>query len=167
MDTIATANLFREGGSSGGATWQERRSVDFVINGQSLFSAAGAGKLDMCGRFSAETEKWNHESARAFLLENKADEGLNAGRFMVFVCSECGDLGCGAITCEISRDGDCFVWQSFAYENGYDPDMTDFDSYAHIGPFCFREDDYRRAIHEAENTEQGRGANALPRTSHD
>jgi len=167
MDTIATAHLFRQGYSKGGITKQERHSVDFVINGNSLFTATHADKKDMCGRFSAETKNWNQESARAFLLEGDPDEGLDNQRFMVFVCSECGDLGCGAITCEISRDGDSVIWQHFAYENGYDPKMTDLDSYSHIGPFCFHEDEYRRVINEAQNTELSRGANALPRADHD
>jgi hypothetical protein len=159
MDTIATAKLFRQGGSSGGSTWHERHSIDFVINGQSLFSATRAKNLDMCGRFSSETLQWNEKSAQSFLLEGEADEGVAPGRFMIFVCSECGDLGCGAITCEIIRDGECFVWRSFAYENGYDPEMTDFDSYSQIGPFRFPQDEYRFIIRKAENTEQTDAAN--------
>jgi hypothetical protein len=162
MDTISTGALFRQGGSNGGTTWKERHSVDFIVNGVSLFRALDAGKFDMCGRFSAETRDWNHESARTFLLERASGDGLEGGRVMLFVCSECSDLACGAITCKIRRDRDTYVWESFAYENGYDPEMTDLASYSHIGPFHFHAEMYRKAISEAESTKPAASPNGGP-----
>ena len=153
MDTISIGNLFRKGTSENGMTRKERHSVDFVVNGISLFVGLGAGKHDMCGRFSRETPEWNHDSARTFCLEGAADVGLEHGRVMLFVCSECGDLACGAITCRIRKDGESYIWESFAYENGYDAGMTDFASYSHMGPFRFSKEQYRKVILGAESIE--------------
>ena len=164
MDTISTGTLFRKGEARGGMTRAERHSVDFIVDGVSLFQTLDAGKFDMCGRFSSETADWNHESARTFLLQRASDDGLDAGRVMLFVCPECGDLACGAITCRIRKDGDTYVWESFAYENGYDPEMTDFASFSHIGPFRFEAGEYRKAIGDAESAEPCAAPNGGPAT---
>lgn len=68
---------------------------------------------------------------------------------MLFVCPECADLGCGAITMSITKEGDSFVWSEFAYENNYDEAMTDFASYASIGPFRFEARQYLSTLSAA------------------
>lgn len=155
MDTITTAKLFH----AGGKTWQERHSVDFIINGMSLYEMTGAKKYGLCGRFSPNLPDWSAYSAKNFLLEGDADDRLPDDHFMLFVCSECGDFGCGAITCKIYREGDSFVWQDFSYDNGYSDDTPDFESYSHIGPFFFSDSQYRQAITSASNTEQADAGN--------
>ena len=142
MHALTTAELFRQGGKNR----RERHSIDFLVDGVSLFLATDAKKLDMCGRFSSDTREWNIKSGGAFLLEEEGDEELDPGRFMFFVCPECWDLGCGAITCEIKKEAGFYIWHSFAYENGYDPERTDYESYSHLGPFRFKEKEYRKAI---------------------
>ena len=68
---------------------------------------------------------------------------------MIFVCPECGDLGCGAITCEVIREADTVVWQRFGFENDYDEKMSDFDSYSSIGLFRFDREHYRELLARA------------------
>ncbi len=42
----------------------ERHSVDFVVNGLSLFAATGADAMDMCGCFSPDYATCGNELAR-------------------------------------------------------------------------------------------------------
>lgn len=65
---------------------------------------------------------------------------------MIYVCPECGDIGCGAITLTITKHENYFIWQDFCYENDYDQELTDFDSFAKTGPFYFKETSYRALI---------------------
>jgi hypothetical protein len=114
MDTIIIADVHRRGGLD----WRERHSVDFIVNGVSLHEMTGAKKKDMCGRFSFDLPDWNHSSSASLLLEGEPDKWLDSGQFMIFVCPECADLGCGAIICTIERTDSGFMWKNFAYDNG-------------------------------------------------
>jgi hypothetical protein len=118
-----------------------------LVNGESLFEQLGIAKLDMVGRFSKENPDWNSESVEVFLQKRPPD--LENGRVMLFVCPECGDIGCGAITMQINKKNNEYIWSLFAYENDYDPGMTDYESYKAVGPFRFSAEQYEQAIHKA------------------
>jgi len=141
MDAISTLSLRsrRKPGSSFGPS---ARYFDFVVDGVSLEDSLRAGAEHRVGVLG-----WGHieaDVARQLLL---LDPAPGAGdRHLVYVCSQCGDLGCGADTVEIVREGDFIVWRGFAFENGYDPDMTDFDTYRAVGPFRFGAAQYVDAI---------------------
>ena len=53
-----------------------------------------------------------------FRLKEKSD--LETGRVMIYVCPECGDIDCGAITAVILDMGTKIVWKDFGYETGYE-----------------------------------------------
>ena len=131
----------------------ERYSTDFVVDGNSLLKTLQPRKShntwDFMGRFLCGQLKWNHEISKIFLVEEKPD--LDNGRVMIYVCPECGDIGCGAITLTIAKHEDYFIWKDFCYENDYDQKMTDFDSFALIGPFYFKEIFYRALIDSCIN----------------
>lgn len=40
-----------------------------------------------------------------------------SGRVPIYVCSECGDLGCGAVTVRVTELDDCFVWSELSIES--------------------------------------------------
>ena len=87
-----------------GTSKSERHFLDFVVDGQSLWRALGE-RHDMvsilCAEYSAaETAK----AIERLRLNEKAE--LPNGRCSFFVCSECGDLGCGAITALVERQGE-------------------------------------------------------------
>jgi hypothetical protein len=127
-----------------------RRSVDFVVNGNSLFELVNAKQLDMCGRFSSDLGSVQNELIQlVFQTGTPSDKSPN--RIMLFVCPECGDLSCGAITFTIIRENDTVTWSDFAYENDYDDSMTDFTSFVGIGPFTFSLSDYLNVISRAIN----------------
>ena len=127
---------------------QERFTVDFLVNGQSLYELLSAHSLDLVGRFSQGNRAWNEESANIFLTKQSAD--IENSRIMLYVCPECGDIGCGAITVTIIKSDNSYAWTEFGYENNYDPQMMDLDSYRTIGPFRFQFDEYCEVIEKAK-----------------
>ncbi len=148
MDSILKLTpLIREGMQcTNGTSKSERHFLDFVVDGESLWEALGE-RHDMvsilCAEYSAD------ETAKAIgrlLLNEKAD--LPNDRRSVFLCSECGDLGCGAITAVVERQGETITWKVFGYENTYD-DKILLDAYRTVGPFTFDATDYEHTLLQA------------------
>ena len=70
---------------------------------------------------------------------------LPSTRVALYVCPECGDLGCGAVGVVVERAEGTVVWRSFAYENNYDG-MVHHEGYDDLGPFEFAESEYSGVI---------------------
>ncbi len=70
---------------------------------------------------------------------------LPHGRVPVYICAECGDIGCGAVTARIEHLDDRVVWRDFSYENGYEP-FDPADVFPNIGPFSFERRAYLTTI---------------------
>jgi len=82
-------------------------------------------------------------------VEARDDESwpLGLSRLPLYVCPECGDLGCGAITVHVDRTQPGQVtWSGLRHENGYEP-ADDLDLSA-AGTFTFDTDDYRQVLLE-------------------
>ena len=123
----------------------ERRHLDFLIDGESLFDALHAEHYDLIGRLGWEGDAEDVAAIAQLLL--KAPPPIPPGRHMLFVCPECGDLGCGALTAEVALDAEGHVvWRDFAYENNYDPAMTERDRFRAIGPLIFDSKQYTEAL---------------------
>ena len=117
------------------------------MNGQSLWEALGK-KHDIvsvvCAEFSVE------ETAKAvnrLLLADAAD--LPKDRRSLFICPECGDLGCGALTLEVDKENGQIAWKNFGYENNWE-DKVELSAYAEIGPFTFDAEKYERTFIQAK-----------------
>ena len=89
-----------------------------VVNGNSLWRSLGKPR-DMvsvlCLDFALP------ESLRAvdrLLLKSEAD--LPNDRHSLFVCAECGDLGCGAVALSVKRTGEQVRWSDFGLENDHE-----------------------------------------------
>ncbi len=72
---------------------------------------------------------------------------LEAGRFPLYVCSECADLGCGAFTVAVERElhEGAVTWSEFRFENGYTA-PSEHPSLAGLGPFTFSAEQYDAAF---------------------
>ncbi|WP_161852076.1 hypothetical protein [Bradyrhizobium sp. CCBAU 051011] len=131
-DQLEVAALHRIGSAS--PQKRERYSFDFVVNGVSLFEATQAFKYDMCGSLS--NPQFEREEARQINSRTAAmltsDVPVGGHRVALFVCPECGDFACGAITARVSRTELGVQWSDFAYENGLDT-----ASKLGLGPFEF------------------------------
>lgn len=129
---------------AGGGGRTGRRYLDFVVDGASLQDLLRAGgQVTPLGCWSAEAER---ESIRQLLC--RAPASSQSGRVPIYVCAECGDLGCGAVTVAVERTPEGFVWRDFAYENASDPAMIDLDSFGGTGPFLFDKTAYWQVLNE-------------------
>jgi hypothetical protein len=123
-------------------------SVDFLVDGVSLYSLTNAHHASLAGRFSPGWAPEYNESGVSLLLgESPAD--LPDNRIGLFICPRCGSLTCGAITFRLTRSANAARWSKFAYEHDNDYTETIFNRYSSIGPFTFNFAAYREAIEEA------------------
>ncbi len=118
---MKTINVFRlehnrrEGG--GGAT--PRDYLDFVVDGEPLSQKIGGDLVSSLGWFVPEE---NAKAVRRLLLEEPPD--FPNDRRSLYVCAECGDLGCGAVSAVIEQDGNEVIWRDFAFENDYEDQVV-------------------------------------------
>lgn len=127
----------RDGG--GGKT--ERDYLDFVIDDVSLSEKFGDSISCLGWTVSIENEK----AVRRLLLEKPSD--LPNNRRSLYICPECGDLGCGAVSIVVEQNGDQITWRDFAYQNNYlDPLI---EEYQDLGPFVFDKTDYEKVLKSA------------------
>lgn len=148
MDSLEFRNLERPGIRYPDGGWKsERHFLDFVISGRSLREAVGKPH-DLVSIFCFEygQEQINGAAAR-LLLKEKAD--LPNDRRSLFICCECTDLACGAVTALILKQGSVITWERFGYENTYEE--VAFGHYEGIGPFKFDLVAYERAVKEAKD----------------
>jgi hypothetical protein len=90
--------------------------ADFLVDGASL-STIVRQKADLISVLGWGSEDLQRAARDRLLL--KAPPDLPSGRYALYVCPECGDLGCGAVSAIIERVGDTVVWRDFGYENNY------------------------------------------------
>jgi len=75
---------------------------------------------------------------------------LPTGRCPIFICPECGDFGCGAVTAVIERDQTGYRWRDFVLESDYEDHPV--AEYNDVGPFSFDATDYEPTLQGAIET---------------
>ncbi|AVX25339.1 hypothetical protein DND58_19960 [Pseudomonas syringae pv. pisi] len=146
LSGLTLDRINRPGSSLGGCTVTERSYLDFRIDGCSvldMLTSADGGHSDFMTPFASGFAQQN-QAFVADLLCWDLPEG-RAARVIIYICPECADIGCGAYSVEVERSDTGIVWDSFAYENGYESPRP----ISGIGPFVFDSDEYRRIIIEA------------------
>ena len=122
MQSITVRRLVRSGNSTPDATKSARVSADFIVDGQSLLSRlvkVDAGHSDFTGCF---VHGFTDENLKKYTqLAGAARPDSNDGRDLLYVCPECGDIGCGAYAAKVRINSDVAQWYDFAYENGSSP----------------------------------------------
>ena len=86
----------------------------------------------------------SNQKAKDRLLSAAPSE-TEEGRVLLYICPECGDIGCGAYAARIRKQTTTVEWHDFAYENGYEAGR----SIPEVGPFIFDAKDYERVISKA------------------
>jgi hypothetical protein len=110
----------------------ERRYLDFVVNGTSLYDL-----LELGDQVSA-LGSWPPDFERGHIQQL-----LSApGRAALYVCAGCSGLDCGALTVYIERKREGFVWRDFAFGTSYEATKRDLDSCRGAGPFMFNKTEY-------------------------
>lgn len=130
----------------GGAYKSERHFLDFVIDGESLWEKVGRPRDTVsviCFEYPREEIV---KAVNRLLLTEKAV--IPCDRRSLFICSECGDIGCGAVTAFAIREGQSVVWKDFGFENDYEENIR-LDEYKDIGPFTFDWKEYESTLLQA------------------
>lgn len=128
---------------SGLGTQIKRSFLDFVVDGVSLYETIGR-RSDLISTIWIDPPMALSEERKAVRRLLKLDPGdLPSDRVSLYICPECGDLGCGSISLHIQIADDEITWSDFGYENNYE-DHIDRESYTSVGPFHFS-----RAVYEA------------------
>ncbi|QIJ65777.1 oxidoreductase [Streptomyces sp. JB150] len=147
--TFGLAPAMRAGGVLADGAYQVHRDfVDFIVDGRPLLFRLS--DLDAVSPLAADVPPAIFTAqVRALLLE--ADAPLPGGRYVVYGCPECADLGCGAVTAVIQRDGDDYIWRDFAWQTEERADL-ELNGYHGMGPFRFRGEEYRAALRSLLDT---------------
>ncbi len=146
MHSLTLRKLTRTGSASPGATRVARESIDFVIDGNSLLDLlvkADGGHNDFMGCFVSGFAIENHRKAVQLVGDTEPD--TEEGRYLLYVCPECGDIGCGAYGAKLKVTEHGAEWFDFAYENGYEPGRT----LPTVGPFFFSRTEYTKVLGSA------------------
>ncbi|KAB2975861.1 oxidoreductase [Streptomyces sp. SS1-1] len=142
--TFGLAPAMRAGGVLANGDYQVHRDfVDFIVDGRPLLFQLS--DLDAVSPLASDVPPAIFTAqVRSLLLE--ADAPLPGGRYVVYGCPDCADLACGAVTAAITRDGDDYIWQDFAWQTDEHADL-ELNGYHGIGPFRFEGAGYRAALH--------------------
>jgi hypothetical protein len=116
----------------------ERNYYDFNISGQSLKTILKADNMDLISPFGWGDKNYEQEIIKEFRGQKKPQ--IPSGRLMIYVCADCGDLGCGAITAELQITDNKVIWKNFSYEDN--SSEIDFTSFKDIPSFEFDRVDY-------------------------
>lgn len=145
-NTITFQDAFRSGSSSNGCTSVERCFADFRIDERSLLEilvTADGGHSDYMTGFVSGHPEQNLRFANSLIRSDLPD--TESYRVVIYLCPECGDIGCGAYSVRIRSFGGEITWEQFAYENGYEQPRIILD----VGPFRFSSASYERAVKAA------------------
>ncbi|HUC27600.1 MAG TPA: hypothetical protein VMA73_33300 [Streptosporangiaceae bacterium] len=117
----------------------ERRFLDFLVGGQELgrLVSERVRLVDLANTYaSVLVTNWpagfDAQAVRQLLGEDRSP--LADGRIPLYVCAECGGLGCGSITAVIERAGDVVTWHSLGRQTDYDS-FVDKEPFEDLGPF--------------------------------
>jgi hypothetical protein len=143
MISIDVQHLKRKGAQGPDGSKTERVSVDFLVGGTSLLAQllkADGSHGDFMGCF---VQGFSAENLRKLAqLASALEADTEDGRYLLYVCPECGDIGCGAYGAKLKLTESTAEWYDFTYENGYEAGRP----VAEIGPFVFARSEYNAAL---------------------
>ncbi|MEO8233865.1 MAG: hypothetical protein ABI549_00495 [Flavobacterium sp.] len=118
---------------------------DVLIDGISLFDELECDENNSVCIFGYYDKKNLNIDIINQFLKTKPSE-LDTGRISLFICRECGDIGCGATTIDIQKNENSYIWKKFAHENN-SFELTEFD-YLDVQPKEFKKNEYENALNE-------------------
>lgn len=125
-----------------------RRFLDFHIDGRSLLEILGSPDAVTLMGWIPHTLQQNELNKLLLLTPSELVED----RRELYVCPECGDLGCGAVTAVVTRRGDHILWTDFAYYIPWSDDgepQIQREDYEDIGPYAFDAEVYAATLQAA------------------
>ena len=147
LSTIQIRIAHRPYESLGSAFKSVRTFCDFVIDGQSVADIFRTRGFDLISVLWIDApENLCREATQRLLRLQDAD--CPNDRRTLYVCSECGDIRCGAITVLVESDAETFTGKEFGYENNYEPGVSQ-EKLKDLGPFVFSRDEYSRVLNDS------------------
>lgn len=123
MPEIHTLTL-REAHRAGGDGKTARTYSDFYVSGIRLLDLLCWHDADFIAPLGWGPVEVQQLTIAELLCCQKPSQ--SNGRCQLYICPECADFGCGAVTVRVEREGDFIVWRDFAFENGYEgPQLYD------------------------------------------
>jgi len=125
---------------------QPRRGerLDFVVSGRSLYAELVGRGYDIIPRTGSGLLPIDVDTRDLLLKESGGD--TPSGRVALYICPECGDLGCGAVSVKIMRGDTTITWCELGWGNDHAGQLERFDR---LGPFQFDYAEYRQALVDA------------------
>ncbi|WP_137120625.1 hypothetical protein [Segeticoccus rhizosphaerae] len=118
--------------------------LDFTANGDRLFETLAAYFPQPPDYVGVIQDAWPVETVAAIeRLLGQAPGDLPDGRVSLYVCPECGDLGCGAITTRLSLEPETVSWRTIGIQTGNEDEVHPLG-----GPNDFPEVTFKRDGHE-------------------
>ena len=112
--------------------------IDFIINGNSLINHLSFRDRGLISSLWSNKPDINRGLIQEILGLSRPSWPNE--RVPFYICSHCGDIGCGAITARVSLLGNSIKWYDFVFHNDIspetDPDIGFFEPIMG-GPFIF------------------------------
>ncbi|HEX9058805.1 MAG TPA: oxidoreductase [Clostridia bacterium] len=145
VNNINVKKEVRKGGVNKTEIW----FADLIINEVSLYKLLKDRGFDLISCLGWSFIDIQQNEIDKFLLKGLPD--FKNYRYAIYVCPECGDLGCGAISIKIERQGEIVIWSDFGFEDNLEIEAVKYDKLKDIGPFYFRYDNYEGIIKSTLN----------------
>ena len=148
-DTLAWAEAERDVRDGEGRK-TPRRFLDFEVNAVPLGPAVREAGYDLISCLWVDNATAAAESAKAARrLLGQLEADAPGGRVVVYGCAECGHLGCGAVTVDVTISKDTVRWSEWGYQTDYEDEVQDVDDINGLRDFEFARPDHERALSAA------------------
>lgn len=161
MSDLQTVEATRDV-SAAPASKTARHYLDFEVDGERLgprIQQVGYDLISCLWSDSGQATEPSIAAAERLLGLQSAD--APADRVSVYVCGECGDLGCGALTVQLDLADDHVQWTDWGYQNNYDDEIHPLVGLPWLGDVSFPRPPYESVLHAAILRIRGGATSAL------
>lgn len=121
--------------------------LDFTADGDRVYEKLAAHLEQAPDWVGVIQDAWPIETVAAIeRLLAEAPGDLPDGRVSLYVCPECGDLGCGAITTRLSLEADAVIWRDIGMQTNNDDDVCPLGGPDNFPDLTFARDRYERVL---------------------
>ena len=112
---------------------------EFDIDNQPLSTLLKVDLKELTGMFTPEGSDSGYFVTQLAKYTGK----MPTERILLYVCSDCGDISCGALSAKIEFTDEKVIWSDFAYENA----IEIVERYPEIVPFEFSRMEYNNTFY--------------------
>lgn len=124
-----------------------RRFLDFEVDGRSFYDMLRERGMDYISVLWLDSADESPSASAVAQLLGDAPGDLPDGRVAVFVCPECGDLGCGAITVRLVIAPGEVAWHEWGWQSDYDS-AVDRSQLADLPSVTLHRAEYERTLRD-------------------